>query len=134
MCRGLGNDGSVDVVVIVEHWFPKNGRVGSHPLLLACSTRSQRTAGRDRLGGGVAVFARAELKRKLHGVFVTEHSVRVRIGELTLGAVHLAPSMAESAVRKALETLQRADVAVGDFDVRWFHLEGKNTRKINTPR
>jgi len=125
--RGLTNEKlstfisnvTFDIAFLSETWYLAYQVSPSPDIVLAESTVIARYHSTRRQDGGIYMYVKRPLLSQISSKSSGNYYVSVTIGGITIVAVYLPPSLKDSDLDNVLATLPRADIYIGDWNVRF---------------
>ena len=118
------------IIFVAETWHIDEARQCRNACVVAIGPEPYRAVN-SRGKGGLMLLAHDSVKHELRSIITDEHTISIRLHDLTISAVYLPPSMDNDKVQATLESLPaQIDMVMGDLNVRL----GRHTRSTDTER
>ena len=107
-----------DIIIIAEHWFPKNHRFLSSPFLVATSPQSSsRFHGHQN--DGILFLANSKLKALIHIIHITPFTITFSVNDTTICGCYFPPRLNDHSIHTIINSLpSNISLICGDLNFR----------------
>jgi Reverse transcriptase (RNA-dependent DNA polymerase) len=130
-CCSLLDAGVFDILFLSETWFIRNGSCYmAHPYSFLHTKPNLATPKNSRGQEGILLMVSPQARKLIHQHRVLPRAIWIHLGEFSVLATYLPPSMSHDDLRTCLESFPQHDILLGDINVRFSGVTKKAPSKL----